>query len=281
MSIRRILCVALLLLMVFNVAFATTQATVLKNNPIELISPALSSKGEVSVDKHLQISVRLESDLPMVMSLTKIETSVVDLEKISALPGASLSLSASQFSTFDKMKNYMELLEGYDEGTEGESLKLKRQIQDGYDLIYEDYTEKKSKYDALLSELKIKHGPNLLILAAEKPALDSRFSQLNKLGDEVKIIEAKYRLIKPLYDKLFERSVLKEIPVQLEGIMPYFNYEVKDLKSGKYRLDFYFQNNLEKTVSSISFDAKSRQDTVLNILNSIQSEIDEIWKIKQ
>lgn len=281
MAIKRILCVALLLLIIFNVAFATTQATVLKNNPIELISPALSSKGEVSVDKHLQISVRLESDLPMVMSLTKIETTIVDLEKISALPDAVLGLSASQFSTLEKMKNYMQLLDGYDEGTEAEQLKLKRQIQDSYDLIYQDYTEKKSKYDVLLSELKIKYGPNLLILAAEKPALDSRFSQLNKLADEVKIIETKYRLIKPLYDRLFERSVLKEIPVQLEGIMPYFNYEVKDLKSGKYRLDFYFQNNLEKTVSSISFDAKSRQDTVLSILNSIQSEIDEIWKIKQ
>lgn len=281
MSIRRICCVVVIVLMLFNVAFATTQPINTKNYPIEMISPTLSQKGEVFIDKNLQISVRLESDKPMVMSLTKIETAIVDLNQLSELKTTSLLLNAPQFSTLDKMKSYVEMLSAFNEGTEAEQLKLKKQTLDAYDLIFQDYILKKSRADALLVELKAKFGPTVLTIAAEKPGMDSRFPQLIKFYEEYKVIEGKYRLIKPLYDKLFERAILREIPVELEGIMPYFNFEVKDLKSGKYRLDFFFQSNLVKAVSTLPFDIKSRQETVLSILNGIQAEIDEIWKIKQ
>ncbi len=273
----------ILCLMVLNVSFASvsTSLPLSIQDQIEIISPEISQKGDVWVDKTLLLSMRIQTNTPIVMTLTKVEDSIVNFDKIAATKTTPFTLNSPQIATVEKMKTTIVPFSALEWRSSEEELKLKKQIFDLYQLINQDYNLKRTQYDTLLNELKVKYGTAVVTIASDKSTLDLRFPQLIKSGETLKLVDAKYKLILPLYNKLFERPVLYKLPLKLEGIMPYFNYEVKDIKAGNYRMDFYSADDQDQSIKTASFELKNKQDAVLGIINALQEELDDLWKIKK
>lgn len=279
---RPLIAIALMLCMTFmTVSFAAPITPAITENQIEIISPEVTAKGDVIVDRSLYISIRLQSEQPLVMTLTKLDKTVVDREQIMQSANLTSALSSPLLVSANRFKEHTLFLSTYKTQGAVDQLSFKKEIIRLYDEVSLDYLAKKIIFEDLNTTLKAKFGANVLTVANEKPDLDKRLPQLLKASENYKAVEQKYKAIKPLYEQLFETVVLDQIPVELEGIMPYFNYDLRDPKSGDYRLSFYAKDALEFPVKVVRFTVMNRQSAVKNIIDGIQQELDGLWKVAQ
>lgn len=279
---RPLIAIMLMLCMTFlSISYATPTVSGVTENQIEIISPEVTAKGDVIVDRSLYLSIRLLTDQPLVMTLTKLDKTVGDREQIMQSASMTSALSSPLLVSLIRFKEHVSQLSTYKTLASGEQLSYKKEILRLYDEVSLDYLAKKIIFEDLNTTLKAKFGVNVLTIANEKPDLDERLPQLLKASESFRTIEQKYKAIKPLYDQLLETVVLDQIPVELEGIMPYFNYDFKDPKSGEYRLSFYKKDSLELPVKVLRFTVMNRQSAVKNIIDGIQQELDGLWKVTQ
>ena len=247
------------LILVLSFVLMTASFALIQNNDsenieyVKIISPKVGQSGKFISESSLFISILVLEDIDLELALYKIESPVYEFEDDLELDINSKSILNSDESMDIEYRDIINL-------TRDDIINYYLESESKLELIKELYFE-------VLNEIK------------ELPILDN-----NEVSDkEIKLseIEADYsnRLIKAKdefqywknrYDSLFEVVILDNIDIEVDVLLPYFEYIVGDIAKGKYRLVITKKDDNE-IVKSLEFQIVTEE----SIFKEIESSVDE------
>lgn len=209
----------------------------------EVVEPAFGSSNEV-VTKNLLINISIYEEIPLEMTLVRVESSIRDAvvrDKISSLQDTTSYmmpvLPAEDFENVDvgKIEVPFEVQDYYEEDerrdiaeTYLEALEEKQSAEEEFIRAYSKYTD--SFYVEEAEAIII--GEELTFY--EQEIINEYYAALGKMLEANYIYES----LGPVYESIFETTVLGPETIEREGVLPFYKTVIEDIKPGDYKLIF-------------------------------------------
>lgn len=215
----------------------------------EVVEPAFGSSSEV-VTKNLLINISIYEEIPLEMTLVRVEPSIGDAvlrDKISSLQDSAayrmpdLPTADVEAIDVDGLEVAFEIQDFYEEEDRRdiaeaylEALEDKQSAEEEFIRAYAKYTE--SFYIDELESIVI--GETLTFY--EQEVINEYHTALEKMVKANGIYEG----LEPVYESIFETLVLGPETVEKEGVLPFYKTVVEDIEPGNYKLIFESDDEL-------------------------------------
>lgn len=219
---------------------------------IEIINPSIEENFDVEVRNNFFVSFNIKEKADLYLTINKI-VPVMDtifLDKILSNEMEQEEFISSLTLRVLEIKGYT-THEDMTNKEKSDYILKKNEIKDTIKEYVEDYLNEKRAYKQYISvqkEMEVLNNninsQNTLILLPE--AYESiRLDYIEK--------RSRLKESKKAYDELFKVSVLKKDPIMSEGVMPYYEKTIENIKYGSYEMVFELKNE-EKFITLESFD---------------------------
>lgn len=246
----------------------------------EVMEPTFGKNNEV-ITKNLLINIRIYEEIPLEMSLVRIEPNIADAvirEEISSLEDSSNRmmpvLPAEDVVDIDlsSIDVPYEVQDSYEEDERREIAKTYLETLQEKQSREEEFIRVYSRYKDLFyleKEESIIVSENLTYY--EQEVVKEYRTALKKML-EIKYL---YREIRPVYESIFETVVLEE-SIEQDGVIPFYRTVIEDIKPGDYKLIFSSEDDVvevrEFTVKELK-EEKIKESTS-NILQNVLNDKD-------
>lgn len=242
---------------------------------VKIINPKVAQSGKFISESSLFISILVLEDVDLELALYKIESPVYEFDEMYVEEDLQLDIELKSITNFDddKSVDISEPLEtSYREITD----LTRDNIINHYLKSESELASIKVLYFEVLSEIKL--FANLeRELNINQEISDSEF-ELFKVEAEYssRLINAKneFQYWKNKYDSLFEIVIINNIDIEVDILLPYFEYIVEDVAKGKYKLVITKKSDNE-IVESLEFQIVTEE----SILKEIENNIDETTEL--
>ncbi|MBN2898711.1 MAG: hypothetical protein JXO44_08045 [Clostridia bacterium] len=250
------------------------------DDAFEVMQPSFGKNNEVIVEKNMLIYINLYEDLPLEMTLVRIEPNITDAvtrDKISSLEDNAAHmmpiLESEEIEKIDlsDVSIDFELKDGYEEGERRDiaqayldTLIEKQSAEEEFIRAYNRYTEQFSygEVDAVVPPVDLSYYEQEVVKEYER-ALE----KMLKLNQE-------YELIREVYDHIFETVILGPEALTAEGPISVYRTVIENIKPGDYKLIFSEDGDVidvkEFTVKKLE-EAKIKESTT-EILSNVINE---------
>lgn len=222
------------------------------NQYIEIINPSIEGDTDIEVRNNFFVSFNIKEKADLYLTINKI-VPVMDtifLDKILANEMESEAFVDSLTARVLDIRGYKEHEEMTD-GEKSEYIVRKGEIKDTIKRYVEDYISEQKAYKEYISIQKevevIKNN------ASSEDTLVVLPEQYENIRSEYRVKRSALNKSKKAYDELFKVSVLSRDPIQSEGVMPYYEKTIEDIKYGSYEMVVELKNE-DKFISLERFD---------------------------
>ncbi len=247
----------------------------------EVVEPTFGKNNEV-ITKNLLINIRIYEEIPLEMTLVRIEPNITDavirdeissLEDVSAYMMPVLPVADVENIDLSDLEIPYEISDSYEEDERRaiaesylDTLKEKQSAEEEFLRSYDRYKDLFSTEEAIIV-------PETLSYYEQEVVQEYKNSLKAML--EMNYI---YSEMKPVYESIFEVTVLGPEEVALDGVVPFYRTVVEDIKPGDYKLIFTSEDDVVElrkfAVKELKEDKiKERTTDILqNVLNDSETK---------
>lgn len=245
----------------------------------ELVEPAFGKNNEVFVERNMLINIRIYEEIPLEMTLLRVEPNIGDAvtrDEISSLEDNSAHmmpiLESEEMDGIDlsDVTIDFELKSSYEE-------EERRDIAQAY---LETLIEKQSAeeefiraYDRYKELFYSEETGDVAVLANMSYYEQEIVKEYKRALEKMMVLGQEYKLIKPIYESIFETVVIGPEEVTLDGVVPFYRTAIEDVKPGDYKLIFTSEDDVvevrEFTVKKLEEDKikESTTEILSNVIN--------------
>lgn len=231
------------------------------NQYIEIINPSIEDNRDIEVRNNFFVSFNIKEEADLYLTINKI-VPVMDtifLDKILTDEMEAETFVDSLTQRVLDIRGYQEH-EAMTEDEQTEYILRRNEIKDTIKTYVEDYISEQKAYKQYIAIQK-----EVEVIRNNASTEDT----LVILPEHYESIRSDYRLKRSLlnkskkaYDELFKVSVLYRDPIKSEGVMPYYEKTIQEIKYGSYEMVVELKNE-DKFISLERFDLNIRpQDEV-------------------
>lgn len=246
----------------------------------EVMEPTFGKNNEV-ITKNLLINIRIYEEIPLEMSLVRVEPNIADAvirEEISSLEDSSNRmmpiLPAEDVVNIDLSDIDLpyEVQASYEEDERREIAKTYLETLQEKQSREEEFIRVYSRYKDLFYSEK----EEMIIVTENLTYYEQEVIKEYKVALE-KMLEIKYlyREIRPVYESIFETVVLEEV-IEQDGVIPFYRTVIEDIKPGDYKLIFSSEDDVvevrEFTVKKL--EEEKIKESTSNILQNVLNDKD-------
>jgi hypothetical protein len=254
------------------VVFANDETT---EDYVHIISPEVGESGKTLVNDSLFISIYVEAEDTLFLSLKKVmPTFTFEEEKdyIELIPLVP-ALPAEEEESEEKVP--LAEVDAIEPLTKDEVVAAYQIAEEDFQILEKEYKEVKSsvsQIQALLDESSANYDPTYKLSEEEVEALN----YFEDVTVRYKEALANFESWKAEYDKLFEKDVFEQQEMVVDSVFPYFEHTVSDIEPGNYKL---IVTNLEgQVIETLEFEIvpeKVIADTIIEGSNIFEKIIDK------
>jgi len=247
----------------------------------ELVEPSFGKNNEVFVERNMLINIRIYEEIPLEMSLVRIEPNIADAlrDEISSLEDNSAHimpvLGSEEMADIDlsDVTVDFEVQTSYEEDE-------RRDIAEAYleTLIEkqgaeEEFIRAYDRYKDLFALGESEENGSGVDLANMTYYQQEIVKEYKRALEQMMISSKRYELIKPVYESIFETVVIGPEEVTLGGVVPFYRTAIEDVRPGDYKLIFTSEDDVIEvrafTVKKLEEDKikKSTTDILSNVIN--------------
>lgn len=274
--LKKYMFVVLILVMALSlnmISFANDEETT-EEDYVHIISPVVGESGKLILNDALFISIYVQSDETLLLSLIKKETprfifeeEVEEPEFVEMIP---LVAAESIEAAVEEKVSLAEVI--IVELTKEEIFSAYQIAEADRDILKADFEKAKSliaRSPSLLDESASLYDP-LYKLSEQEIEDFSYYEEISKLYNEAL---SEYKKWENKYNKLFETVVLDQYEMVVDPSFPYFEHTVQDVTPGMY--DLIIRNTEGNAIEALTFEIVTEEI----IADSIKEEVNIFNKI--
>lgn len=282
MSKRHLLIYGLLILCLGVCSASFAQDITAKPLPqYEIIAPKINSNGDVIKEQHLLISLKINTPIDAVLSLTRLDEPKVVVASTEAATRLKALAAQAPIVTIVSSEAQGEIdpivaVTKKDLLTDEDS---REAIQEGF---YKASLNLQSAYEvyskAYAIALKDLDAKRLNELVQQRRLVQSNLLDLHAARQQYEKAAIIYNYVSKRYESLFRVTILNRTPIELQGILPIYNITVRDINTGKYELVVHDKTSGNRIGDRVIFVIKNSEKATEEILERVKEGITDIWK---
>jgi hypothetical protein len=232
---------------------------------VHIISPEVGESGKTILNDALFISIYVQSDDTLFLSLKKEMPKFTFEEKDDILPLIPLMPTVTSQTEVKEEKVSLGEIVVEAPMTKEEIVAAFEAIKSDLEIIERTYVSAKSavsKIPNLLDESAENYNPTYQLTEKDKE-VKKYFEDVEAFYQEMSL---KYEIMKAKYDALFEKDVFDQQEITVDPEFPYFEYNVSNIEPGNYKLQITDMNG--KIIEMIEFEVVTEQVIAEKILET-------------
>lgn len=271
--IRKFLSVFLIFILVLTaniIVFANDETT---EDYVHIISPEVGESGKTLLNDSLFISIYVEADETLFLSLKKVMPTFTfeeENDQIELIPLVPILPTEEE----SEEKIPLAEIDAVEPLTKSEVVAAYQIAEEDFQILEKEYKEAKSKVSSipsLLDESSIDYDPTYKLSEEEVDALN----HFDDVTERYKKALSDFESWKKEYDKLFEKNVFEQQEMIIDSQFPYYEHTVSDIEPGNYKL---IVTNLDgQVIETLDFEIvpeKVIADTIIEGSNIFEKIID-------
>ena len=249
---------------------------------VSIINPEVGGSGKVISEDSLFISIFVIEDVDLLLELVKIDTPVFNFETEEVVPLIE-PINNNEANEEETEENIDEekVIFGEDSGILEElDTQLKKEdiftayqnAQEIFDITEALYLEAMlniSGIPNLVDESAINYDPTYELTEEEVLYLEEADTAYIAYSYAI----SDYNYWEEEYLKLFEKVIFSNVEMNVDPLLPYFEYTVKDIKSGTYKLAIRLKET-NKVVKLLEFEVVTGEVLAEEIVEEMLKSID-------